>query len=440
MGQQSEVEKDTKKKLVTHTQIGWEYLMSRQDTIYSRGQFYRYGEGVWEPIHDLLIGRELWRLLRLKEAQGLRPSRDVKNSVLDYVRHEMFVPEVNLDANENLVNLTNGIYSLETQELMPHDPRQYLTTQLPFAYDAQAQAVTWQMYLMSTFVKPRSVDFDQELAEFVQEAVGYSLTTSVIYHCSFWGYGEGANGKGVLSHVLEKLGGTACVPLNVGLLSREQYQLANLAGKRIALCSEINSTKNLIEDAYVKALISGDPMNVRQIRQEPFVLNPMVKLWLFTNELPPVADTSEGFWRRIMIVPFHRQFATNERILDLKERLNAELPGIFNWAMQGLKRLRDRGRFVLPSQVATATKEYRQDANPVALFIKDECYEGPDLKEQSSILYDAYKSWCFTNNYKPHSSRNFKHEMERLNCHYQHKAEHRIFMGVTLRIPPVKDK
>jgi len=445
MGQQVDVEKDTKKAVWTHTQLGWDYLMSHQDTMYSRGQFYRYHEGVWEPIHDLLIARELWRLLKTKEVSkdghpGIRPTRDMKNSVWDYVRGEQFVPEDSLDANENLVNLKNGIYNLETQELMPHDPHQYLTTQLPFAYDAQAQAITWQMYLMSTLVKPRSVDFDQELAEFVQEAVGYSLTTSVCHHVTFWCYGEGANGKGVLFHVLEQLGGTACMSLNVGLFKRELYQLADLAGKRIALCSEAGATQNLVEDAYIKMLVSGDTMNVRQIRKDPFLLKPMVKLWWAMNELPPVADTSEGFWRRVMVIPFNRQFATNERILDLKERLDAELPGIFNWAMQGLKRLRDRGRFVLPAQVTKSTQEYRQDANPVALFIADECYTGKGLSGQSSALYSTYKDWCFDNNYKPHSSRNFKHEMERLGYHYKPEPAYRTFTGVTLKDPPEKKK
>jgi len=437
MGQQVETEKDTKKRIATHTEIARMYWMKRMaDTMYSRGQFYRYGEGVWEPIHDLLISRELWRHLTAYEEKGVRPTRDVKNSVGDAIKAELFVPEDCLDANENLVNLANGIYDLGTQTLLPHNPAQYLTTQLPFAYDSQAQAVTWQMYLMSTLVKPRSVEYDQELAEFVQEAVGYSLTTSVCHHCTFWCYGEGANGKGVLFHVLEQLGGTACVPLNIGLLSKEQYQLADLAGKRIALCSETSASgpKSLIEDAYVKALVGGDTMNVRQIRKDPFVLRPTVHLWSSMNELPAVADSSEGFWRRIMVIPFNRQFATNERILDLKERLDAELPGIFNWAMEGLRHLRDRGRFVLPSQVAESTKQYRQDANPVALFIADECYEGKDLKEQSSVLYDAYKAWCYDNNYKPHSSRNFKHEMERLKCHHKPEAAHNVYLGVQLKV------
>jgi putative DNA primase/helicase len=362
----------------------------------------------------------------------MRPTRSIKGSVLDCVQKEMFVSEDKLDANENLINLQNGVYDLEKQELFPHSPSYYMTTQLPFAFDASAQAITWQMYLMSTFVKPRSVEFDKELAEFVQEAVGYSLTTSVCHHVTFWCYGEGANGKGVLFHALEQLGGTACMPLNVGLLKRELYQLADLAGKRIALCSESSATNSLVEDAYVKALVGGDTMNVRKIRKDPFVLEPKCKLWWSMNELPAVADTSEGFWRRVKVIPFNRQFNVNERILDLKEKLDAELPGIFIWAMDGLRRLRDRGRFVVPSQVSKATEQYRQEANPVALFVEEECCVYEAARMQSSVIYDAYKKWCLANNFKPHSSKNFKNEMERLDFEHKKDRDCNRFYGVEL--------
>src|SRR5690606_7857354 len=121
--------------------------------------------------------------------------------------------------------------------------------------------------------------------------------------------------------------------------------------KRIALCSEASSTHNLVDDATIKALIAGDTMQVRQIRQEPFELHPTAKLWWAMNELPAVADTSEGFWRRMRVVPFNRSFTEDERILDLKEKLDQELPGIFNWAIAGLRRLHNAGQFCHPQQV-----------------------------------------------------------------------------------------
>jgi len=430
-----QAEKATQKKTrtATHTQLAREYAMKHySDTMFTRGQWHRYDNGVWEAKHDLEVAQELWQMLEKHEGKGIRPTAGIFRSVRDCLKAKMFIPEAQVDAAENLINLQNGVYNLETGKLHPHDSSYYLTTQLPFAYDPAAQAVTWQMYLMSTFVKPQSVEFDEELAEFVQEAVGYSLTTSICHHVTFWCHGEGSNGKGVLFHILRQLGGSACVSLNVGMLKRDYYQLAGLVGKCMALCTESSATQNLVEDAYVKALVAGDEMPVRMIYKEPFMLEPRAKLWWSMNELPAVADTSEGFWRRMCVIPFNRQFKKNERILDLNERLEPELPGIFNWAMKGLGRLNSRGRFVEPTQVRTQTEQYRQESNPVGLFVEERCYKKDDVEAQSSVIYKEYTDWCKTNNFKPHSSKNFKNEMERLGIHHKKESSYNVFLGVGL--------
>ena len=434
-----QAEKATQKKTrtATHTQLAREYAMRHyNNVIHTRGQWHRYANGVWEPVPDFDVDLEIIQALEKHEASSsLKPTDRMRYSVGNMARIRLSVRAEQVDAAENLINLQNGVYDLETQKLFPHDPAYYLTTQLPFAYDPNAQAITWQMYLMSTFVKPKSVDFDKELAEFVQEAVGYSLTTSVCHHVMFWCHGEGANGKGVLFNILEQLGGTACIPFNIGILKREQYGLADLAGKVMALCTEANATNNLVEDAYLKALVAGDSMQVRKIRQTPFTLKPTAKVWWSMNKLPAVADTSEGFWRRVRVIPFNRQLEEAEQILDLKERLEVELPGIFNWAMDGLRRLRDRGRFVEPEQVREATKLYRKESNPVELFVEDRCFTHALIDQQafSSALYSEYNTWCKDNGFKPQSSKNFKYELERLG-HYAVRRGGGIQYGLGLKL------
>jgi len=371
----------------------------------------------------------------LEEFEGknrCRPTKTIHSSVTSRIQARLFIPEEQVDGYDNLVNLTNGVYNMEDGNLYPHKEDYYFTTQLPFDHDPHASAPTFLMYLLSTFVKPQSTEADRELIEFVQEAVGYSLTTSNLHHVTFWCYGEGANGKGVLFHIMQELAGSSAIPLNVGLLRREQYQLADLAGKRIALCSEANATKNLVEDAIIKTLISGDAMNVRQIRGKPFRLDPVCKLWWSMNKLPAVADTSDGFWRRMRVLPFNRQFSENERIKDLKARLSLELPGIFNWAMEGLKRLRKVGHFTEPQQVLEVTNRYRKESNPVQLFIEDCCEVNLVLKGQSSYMYAAYKEWCFDNNFKPLSSKNFKDEMHRLGFYSKKSGGVVLFTGIDL--------
>lgn len=423
---------------LTDSEIGRWYIKRHvTDTMTALGQWYRYNDGVWGDRHDLQIDYEVWELMEeFERRQQCRPTKNKKNSVLSRVQSQLFVPDELIDANDDLINLGNGVYDMRDNTLYPHKPEYYMTTQLPFDYDETVTAPMWQMYLASTFVKPNSTEADPELISFVQEAMGYSLTTSVKYHVTFWCPGEGNNGKGVLFHTLEQLAGDSALSLNVGLLKREQYQLAMLAGKRIALCSESGATQNLVEDALIKSLVAGDTMNVRMIKQRPFMLHPKCKLWWSMNSLPAVADSSYGFWRRVRLIPFNRVFTEKEMIIDLKNMLVSELPGIFNWVMTGLSRLRNRGKFELPGQVKDRTDLYQKESNPVELFIEDECYVETDQNKAAilTVVYASYKNWCFTNGYKAVSSRRFKNEMIRLKHFTKKVTQGTIYVGIGLKI------
>jgi putative DNA primase/helicase len=188
-----------------------------------------------------------------------------------------------------------------------------------------------------------------------------------------------------------------------------------------------------VEDALIKALVAGDTMSVRQVYKEPFELHPTAKLWWAMNELPAVADTSEGFWRRVRVVPFNRSFGKQTRIPDLKERLERELPGIFVWAMEGLRRLRARGHFEEPRQVLEKTAQYRKKSNPIRLFIEDECTTGKNLQAQSSEIYQAYREYCYDHGYKPKSDQRFKDEMERLEFWHKKGRLHNVYLGIDIQ-------
>lgn len=429
----------TKVKTVTPTEIARMYISRHWNNVmFTRDLWHHYSNGVWNECPDLVQEHHFWNLLEEYEnMHQCRPSVNVYNSTMRRCRARLYVREEQVDASHDLINLANGVYNMTDGNLYPHKPEYYMTTQLPFNYDPQAQAEMWNLYILTTFVKPHTTEHDPELAAFVQEAMGYSLTTSVEYHVAFWCYGEGANGKGVLFHVLEELAGNAAVPLNVSLLryKRDTYQLADLAGKRIALCSEASASDSLVEDAIVKALVGGDTLRARQAYGKGFVLHPVVKLWWAMNKLPAVADTSYGFWRRTRVIPFNRRFKERERILNLKEQLSLELPGIFRWAMEGLKRLNKRGHFDIPSQVRLATEKYKKESNPVAMFVDDECITGQGKEVQSSVIYSGYTEWCKSNGHKRLSQVRFKSEMERLKFFAYRKTAGVFFEGVAMKWP-----
>lgn len=424
----------------TQSEMGRVYLVNHQNTMYTRGSWYRYSNGVWEQVYEETVVNEVWHSAEQYETMGkLRPTHNIVRGVVSYIQSHVFVPEDKVDAHPDLINLQNGSYDLKQQMLLPHNAKDYLTTQLPFAYDPQAKCPTWHYYLQSslTHPSPRQKEHDPDLALFLQEAIGYSLTTDISYHVSFWCPGEGNNGKGVLFSVLTALAGSGAMPLNIDLLKKDRYQLADLAGKRIAFCAEANvSSDNVVEDGDVKALVAGDPMNVRQIRERPFILQPQCKLWWSMNKLPVVADTSLGFWRRVRVIPFNRIFVGPEVQLDLKQRLLGELPGIFNWAMDGLQRLYVNRAFTTPQQIVDQTQEYRHDSNVVQMFVEDECLIEENAKVMSSWVYESYNNWCKRNGYRPYNARNFKREMVALGYWAKRFNTGVFFHGVRLVVSP----
>lgn len=446
-------------KRATHAEMGEEYLKRHgDDTIYARSQWYKYDSGVWQPTDEYNVNKEIWAVQKdFERVQRCDPSTPIRNSIRGYVCDYLSVPDKGMDAWPTLINLRNGVYNLEQEILLPHSPHWYLTTQLPFDYDPQNPPPPhplWKRYRESTFVLPRSNNYDDETDDLVQEAIGYSLTTDVGYHMSFWCMGEGRNGKGVLFHMLSQLGGESATAVNINLLKEDRYQLADLIGKRIALCSELNIADSVLtEDGTLKQLIAGDAMRVRQIKERGEIMYPTAKFWLSGNRLPAVPDTSHGFWERVRVIPFNRQFSDREIDRTLKDVLAREaLPAIFHYSLGGLRRLRTNGRFTLPKQVAEATAQFRRESNTIGMFVEETYENWADManemlakgqtpppisawQEPISTAYSEYRAWAMTNGYKPYSARNFKTEMEALGFLQKRSTKARYYEGIRKASP-----
>jgi len=134
-----------------------------------------------------------------------------------------------------------------------------------------------------------------------------------------------------------------------------------------------------------------------------------------------------------MIIPFNRVFAPNERILDLKDQLDQELPGVFNWVSTGTgETCKARGRFDVPPQVVTQTSRRRTEANNVELFVADACTQDEHARSRSSVIYSVYQDWCSDNGQKAWNSTAFKRLMVRLGFKAKRLNNGWHFMGVAL--------
>jgi P4 family phage/plasmid primase-like protien len=372
--------------------------------MFTRDRWWRYDKsGVW--VSDCDAQDEIWRMLIEFKDADVRPTDSKARSVEKCLqgRSWLGIQEHQVDARHEWLNLLNGVYDLTTGEIIPHAPEQYLTTQLPFEYDPLAECPLWEKFLSEVLVR-KNGETSQEMAAFIQQAFGYSLTAWTKYELSFWLQGSGSNGKSTLIHILTKLTGTASRALNLGMLEKDPYQLAELPGKRVVTCTE-SPIGMLVADSLIKSLVSGDTLSVRSPYGKPFELEPICKIWWAMNNPPRVADASEGFWRKVRITPFYAHFDGAHKDVNLRFKLEQELSGIFNWALAGLRSLEQNG-WLECDEIKDATDAYRDSNDVEQAFVTECCVTGADelgneYRVNARALYKAYKEWCFETGHRP---------------------------------------
>lgn len=361
------------------------------------GAWNRYAEGVWKP--DAKMPLEFWQVLINNKRNGIKPNAGKASSIEKFCQLKAMVDDQDIDVGGDYINLKNGVFNLRTGELEEHRPDLYMTTQLDFEYDPDAICLTWLKFLKQVLVKPDGSP-DWELQVLVQQAFYYSLTADTSYRVSFWLVGASGTGKSTLLNVLIKMAGDSHVAIDLDSLKDNQYQLADIAGKRVVTFTEPDSRAPLA-DGWYKRLVSKDTISARQAYGKPFNFVPICKVWGAMNDTPRVIDRSDAVFGRVVIVPMNRVVPANERDGLLDEKLLAELPGIFNWALVGASQLKRHGGFIQAHQSEEARDEYRNENDAEGLYISERCTLSPQLQTTNDDLYQDYKAWCDENGYMP---------------------------------------
>ena len=214
------------------------------------------------------------------------------------------LPEA-IDANTWLLNCRNGTVDLKTGTLRPHDRTDYITLCLDVDYDPNAQCPTWERFLLDI------MGGNTGLVEFLQRAVGYSITGEVSEQAFLILWGEGENGKSTFINALLHLLGDYAMKAPTELLmmtgqqDRHPTEKADLAGKRFVATIETEENRRLAE-VLIKELTGGDKIRARHMREDFWEFWPTHTIWLATNHRPEIRGTDRAIWRRIRLIPFTR--------------------------------------------------------------------------------------------------------------------------------------
>ncbi len=329
-----------------------------------------------------------------------RPTKGRVDQTIDALRAETHLPADRvpprwLDGRDapapaDLIPMANGLLHLPTRNLLPHDPRLFATSALPFAYDPRPHALrAWLAFLKQLWPD------DPDAIATLQEFIGYLLTADTRHQKILLIVGPKRSGKGTIAKVIEALVG----PENhVGpMLSSlsANFGLEPLIGKSVAIVSDARLGGRAELQVTVERLLSisgGDTLTVDRKYASSWSGRFPTRFVICTNELPRFADASGALPSRLVVLTLTTSFYGRED-LGLLGRLLAELPGIFGWALDGLDRLRARGHFVPPKSSDDAVRDLEDLASPVAAFLRERCDLAPGNRVPCDVLYQAWAKW-----------------------------------------------
>lgn len=329
----------------------------------------------------------------------------VRNNMVKDARPALAIAAEELDTHPWLLNVKNGTIDLRTGKLQPHAQTDYLTKMLQIEYDENAKCEAWIEFI-------NTAQWDkQEMIDYLQKAVGYSLTGDTGEKCMFILHGPKDTGKSTFVEMMQMLLGEYAVKIQTQTLMwrREKQQsndIATLKGARFVHASEAEEHERLAE-AQIKEMTGGDTITARFLHAEFFQFQPEFKLWLSTNHKPK-ASNDEALWSRLKLIPFTYQIAEDQKDRKLKQKLKAELPGILKWAIDGCLKWQAEG-LSSTADIAKATGQYRQEMDTIGHFLADCCEiddpSTPGYVTAAKDLYNAYKQWCIEAGERPDSQR-----------------------------------
>lgn len=301
-----------------------------------------------------------------------------------------------VDKSRVLINFLNGTFEINNGSinLRDFDQDDFLTYQLLFDYDPDADCPKWQKFLDTVLPDP-----DRSRQKVLAEYFGYVFVKHLKLEKTLMLYGTGANGKSVIFDVINALLGKENVS-NYSLESLgENYFRAMIANKLLNYSSEISTR---LQAEKFKQLTSGEPVEARLPYGQPMILTEYARLAFNCNELPRDVEHSEAFFRRFLIIPFDVTIPEKDRDPDLAQKIiESELSGVFNWVLDGLQRLLYQRGFSRCEGATAALTAFRRESDSVAMFL-DEAGYVPSADGWTTLqsFYAEYRQYCLESGYK----------------------------------------
>jgi putative DNA primase/helicase len=406
----------------------------RQLLIHQGGMFYRWNGTCWPTVEDAELRARLYKWFETKayldvtkngpERKPFAPNRRKVGDLtaaLEAISHvAISTPtpawldgHVSTVPADELIACSNGLVHWPTRRLLQHSPTFYVHHSIGFAYDPKAPSpARWLAFLSQLW------HADSESIGTLQEWFGYLISGDTRLQKMLLVVGPKRAGKGTIARVLEAMLGKHNVAAPTLASFGTNFGLQPLIGKPVAVISDArlgsDSASNSIVTERLLSISGEDMQTADRKNREHWSGQLPTRIVVLTNELPRFSDSSGALASRFIVLLLTTSFYGRENP-NLTADLIAELPGIFNWALDGLERLRERGRFMQPHTSQEAIVELEDLSSPVGAFVRERCTLGRDQSVDRTALYGAYREWCDQRGYAVMNTSNFGRALRAVN-------------------------
>ena len=328
---------------------------------------------------------------------------------------ELPIDATEFDTHRHLLNFVNGTVDLRSGALRSHDKSDKITKLIHYHFTPEAQCPRFLTFLERVMgggpdAGEAALCRSEQLINYLQKALGYSLTGETSEKVVFISIGHGNNGKSTLldtnrelsSEYASKIMIDSLMAKHSGESANTLTDLADLRGARFVNTSETEYGQRLSEGRLKRITQGMGEIKTCRKYENPITFPETHKLWIDANHLPVISGSENAIWNRLHAIPFTVTIAPEEIDRQLPTKLLAEAEGILAWCVAGAQRWYAEG-LGKPAAVSDAVNGWRDDMNTLGPFLEDMCELKPEDSEawvKVSEMWKAYSDWAERNDEK----------------------------------------
>ena len=297
------------------------------------------------------------------------------------------------------IHLQNGTLYLCERGFVPE--KEFARNRIPVMYDPMAGCPQWGTFLANLL--------DLEDIQTLQEFFGYILLPTTKAQKALFICGRGGEGKSVVVAILSKMLGNSCQSGKLKNI-QERFGLSNLESKLVFVDDDITGKAFESTDVFKEIITANKPVSIERKGIDPYQATVYARVFCCGNNFATALyDNSDGFFRRQLLLLTRPGAAVKQPDRDLTDKLEIELPGIFNWALQGLDRLKaNNWDFTVSARSKEAMEDLRRNScNVIGYMESDYVCWGKDRQVTVKDAYNSYSQWCYQNAEEPLKRKTF---------------------------------